>query len=230
MTTIQKVLFTHQDRKYAEFIAKMIPTLPKEKFIGIRSPEYKKIVKELPGADEVSAFMKALPHEYYEENALHGTMINRIKDFDSCLAEVERFLPYVDNWAVCDGLQPAAFQKNTAAIKGKIPEWIASEAAYTRRFGMHMLMTYFLDEAFDGSLLSQPADLRSEEYYVNMMTAWLFAEALARQWEAAIPYMEERRLDKWTHNKAIQKAIESYRLTDSQKEYLRSLREGGNHK
>ena len=224
MTTIQEILFTHQDQKYAEFIAKLIPTLPKEKFIGVRSPEYKKIVKELPDAEEVNAFMKALPHEYYEENILQGALINRIKDFDSCIEEVERFLPYVDNWAVCDGLQPTVFRKNTAAIKRKIPEWIASEATYTRRFGMHMLMTHFLDDAFDESLLSQPADLRSEEYYVNMMTAWLFAEALTKQWEAAIAYIEERRLDKWTHNKAIQKAIESYRITDKQKEYLRSLR------
>lgn len=225
MTTIQEILFTHQDQKYAEFIAKLIPTLPKEKFIGIRSPEYKKIVKELPDVEEVSAFMKALPHEYYEENILQGALINRIKDFDSCIEEVERFLPYVDNWAVCDGLQPTVFRKNTAAIKRKLPEWIASEATYTRRFGMHMLMTHFLDDAFDEALLSQPADLRSGEYYVNMMTAWLFAEALTKQWETAIAYIEERRLDKWTHNKAIQKAIESYRITDEQKEYLRSLRD-----
>ena len=225
MTKIQEILFTHQDQKYAEFIAKLIPTLPKEKFIGVRSPEYKKIVKELPDAEEVSTFMKALPHEYYEENILQGALINRIKDFDRCVGELERFLPYVDNWAVCDGLQPTVFRKNTAAIKRMIPEWIASEATYTRRFGMHMLMTHFLDDAFDESLLSQPADLRSEEYYVNMMTAWLFAEALTKQWEAAIAYIEERRLDKWTHNKAIQKAIESYRITDKQKEYLRSLRD-----
>ena len=225
MTKIQEILFTHQDQKYAEFIAKLIPTLPKEKFIGVRSPEYKKIIKELPDAEEVSAFMKALPHEYYEENILQGALINRIKDFDSCVGELERFLPYVDNWAVCDGLQPTVFRKNTAAVKRKIPEWIASEATYTRRFGMHMLMSHFLDDAFDEALLSQPADLRSEEYYVNMMTAWLFAEALTKQWEAAIPYIEERRLDKWTHNKAIQKAIESYRITDKQKEYLRSLRD-----
>lgn len=224
MTTIQKILFTHQDAKYAEFLAKLIPTLPKEKFIGIRSPEYKKIIKELPDSEEIHAFMKALPHEYYEENILQGALINRIKDFDSCFLEVERFLPYIDNWAVCDGLQPAVFGKNTTVIKRKIPEWIASEAAYTRRFGMHMLMTHFLGDAFDESLLSQPADLRSEEYYVNMMTAWLFAEALAKQWDATILFIEGKRLDRWTHNKAIQKAIESYRITEEQKVYLRSLK------
>ena len=225
METIRDILYAHRDPAYAEFIAKLIPTLPKESFIGIRTPEYKKIVKELPGEDAVNAFLQTLPHAYYEENTLHEVLICRIRDFDTCLAEVERFLPYVDNWAVCDGLQPAVFRKHTEALKKKIPEWIASEATYTRRFGMHMLMTYFLGDAFDESLLAQPADLRSEEYYVNMMTAWLFAEALVKQWEAALPYLENRRLDRWTHNKAIQKAVESYRLTDEQKTYLRSLRE-----
>lgn len=225
MTKIQDILFTHQDQKYAEFMARTIPTLSKEKFIGIRSPEYKKIIKELPEAKEVNAFMNALPHEYYEENILQGVLINRMKDFDSCLENVERFLPYVDNWAVCDGLQPTVFRKNTAVIKRKIPEWIASEATYTRRFGMHMLMTHFLGDAFDETLLSQAADLRSEDYYANMMTAWLFAEALVKQWAAALPYIEERRLDRWTHNKTIQKAVESYRITEEQRDYLRSLRE-----
>ena len=226
MTAIREILFAHQDQGYAEFIAKLIPTLPRESFIGIRSPEYKKIIRELPDADTVDAFLGVLPHEYYEENILHGALINRMRDFNECLKAVERFLPYVDNWAVCDGLQPAVFRKHPDAIKERVPKWIASDAAYTRRFGIHMLMTHFLDDAFDEALLSQPADLRSEEYYVNMMTAWLFAEALAKQWDAAIPFIENRRLDRWTHNKAIQKAIESYRITDEQKTYLRSLRQG----
>lgn len=224
MTTIQEILLNHRDPKYADFIARSIPTLPKERFIGVRSPEYKKIVKELPGEEELSAFMAALPHEYYEENILQDILICQIKDFDRCIAEVERFLPYVDNWAVCDGLQPPVFRKHTEAIKEKIPAWISSEAVYTRRFGMHMLMTYFLGEAFDAALLEQPASLRSEEYYVNMMTAWLFAEALAQQWDAALPFIEEKRLDKWTHNKAIQKAIESYKIPDDRKAYLKTLR------
>ncbi len=224
VTVIREILYAHRDPKYAEFVAKLIPTLPKESFIGVRSPEYKKIVKELPGEEILSEFISTLPHEYYEENILHNVLIGRTKDFTTCLSQVEAFLPYVDNWAVCDGLQPAVFKKHTAELKKKIPEWIASEAVYTRRFGLHMLMTYFLDGEFDVSMLSQPADLRSDEYYVNMMTAWLFAEALAKQWNAAIPYIEGKRLDKWTHNKAIQKAIESYRITEEQKTYLKSLK------
>lgn len=221
---IREILYAHRDPKYADFIAKLIPTLPKESFIGIRSPEYKKIVKELPDEDAVKEFVNTLPHEFYEENILHSVLIGKIKDFETCMSQVEAFLPYVDNWAVCDGLQPAAFKKHIAEIKQKVPEWIASDEVYTRRFGMHMLMTYFLDEKFDAAMLSQPADLRSDEYYVNMMTAWLFAEALAKQWDATIPYIEGKRLDQWTHNKAIQKAIESYRITDEQKAYLKSLK------
>ena len=221
---IREILYAHRDPKYADFIAKLIPTLPKECFIGIRSPEYKKIVRELPEEAVLQEFMNTLPHTFYEENILHATLIGRTKDFETCLRQVEAFLPYVDNWAVCDGLQPGAFKKHTAEIRSKIPEWIASEAPYTRRFGMHMLMTYFLDGAFDVSMLEQPATLRSEEYYVNMMTAWLFAEALVKQWDTTLPYIVEQRLDKWTHNKAIQKAIESYRLSDEQKTYLKSLK------
>lgn len=221
---IREILYAHRDPKYAVFIAKLIPTLPKECFIGIRSPEYKKIVRELPEEAVLQEFMNTLPHTFYEENILHATLIGRTKDFETCLRQVEAFLPYVDNWAVCDGLQPGAFKKHTSEIRSKIPEWIASEAPYTRRFGMHMLMTYFLDGAFDVSMLEQPATLRSEEYYVNMMTAWLFAEALVKQWDATLPYIVEQRLDKWTHNKAIQKAIESYRLSDEQKTYLKSLK------
>ena len=224
MTDIQTLLYAHRDPKYAEFIAKLIPNLPGEAFIGIRSPEYKRIKKELPDASALDAFMNALPHEYYEENILHSILLCDIKDFDACLQAVERFLPYVDNWAVCDGLNPPVFAKRLRVLKERIPIWIASDAPYTRRFGMRMLMIHFLDEHFDAAMLNQPAALRSEDYYVNMMTAWLFAEALVRQWDAAIPFIEERRLDKWTHNKAIQKAIESRRVSDEQKLYLKSLR------
>ena len=222
--SIRNILYAHRDPKYADFIAKLIPTLPKERFIGIRSPEYKKIVKELPEEAIVNEFLNTLPHFFYEENILQATLICKTKDFETCLNQLEAFLPYVDNWAVCDGLQPAIFKKHTEELREKVPGWIASEAPYTRRFGMHMLMTYFLDDAFDVSMLDQSATLRSEEYYVNMMTAWLFAEALVRQWDATLPYIEGQRLDKWTHNKAIQKAIESYRLTDEQKATLKSLK------
>ena len=224
MTLIQEILYGHQDLKYADFIAKLIPTLPKEKFIGIRTSEYKKIMKELPPEDVITEFMDALPHRFYEENILHDMLIAKIKDFELCLSHVERFLPYIDNWAVCDGLQPPVFKKHTDEIRKKIPEWITSEETYTVRFGLHMLMTYFLDDNFDEGLLSLAADQRSEEYYVNMMTAWAFAEALAKQWDTAIEYIEGRRLDKWTHNKAIQKVVESYKFTDKQKQYLKSLK------
>ena len=222
--SIREILYTHQDLKYADFIAKLVPTLPKEHFIGVRTPEYKKILKELPGEDVVNEFMNTLPHQFYEENILHVTLICKIKDFDECLKQAERFLPYVDNWAVCDGLQPKVFKKHTEEIKKKVPGWITSEENYTRRFGLHMLMTYFLDDDFDESLLSLAAEQRSEEYYVNMMTAWAFAEALAKQWDVAVTYIEGRRLDKWTHNKAIQKAVESYKFTDEQKAYLKGLK------
>ena len=222
--SVREILYAHQDLKYADFIAKLVPTLPKESFIGVRTPEYKKILKELPQEDVVREFMNDLPHQFYEENILHVTLIGKIKDFDDCLNQVERFLPYVDNWAVCDGLQPKVFKKHTEEIRKLIPGWITSEETYTRRFGLHMLMTYFLDDDFDEALLSLAADQRSEEYYANMMTAWAFAEALAKQWDVAVTYIEGKRLDKWTHNKAIQKAVESYKFTDEQKTYLKGLK------
>lgn len=224
MTEIQRILYAHSDTKYADFTAKLIPTLPRERFIGVRSPEYRKIQKELPGEPAISAFLAELPHEYHEENCLHGVLLGRMKDFDACLAAVERFLPHVDNWAVCDGLNPAVFAKHRDRLMEKVPQWLASEAVYTRRFGMRMVMVHFLDEDFEPALLRQTAALRSEEYYVNMMTAWLFAEALVKQWDAVIPYITEHRLDKWTHNKAIQKACESFRITEEQKSYLKTLR------
>ena len=224
MTQILAALYAHQDEKYGDFIARSIPTLPRERFIGVRTPEYRIIVRELSGCTEIEAFLNTLPHFFYEENTLHSTFLCRMKDFEACMERVEQFLPCVDNWAVCDGLNPPVFKKHRAELKQKVPVWIASEAPYTRRFGMHMLMTHFLEEDFDAALLVQPAELRSEEYYVNMMTAWLFAEALVRQWDAAIDYLRECRLDKWTHNKAIQKAIDSYRISDEQKGYLRTLR------
>lgn len=203
MTQVLAAIYAHQDEKYGDFIAKSIPTLPRERFIGVRSPEYKKIVRELQNCPEVGVFLDTLPHFYYEEYALHSAFLCRMKDYDACMKAVERFLPDVDNWAVCDGLNPSVFKKHRAELKKMLPEWIASEAPYTRRFGMRMLMAHFLEEDFDPTLLQQPAELRSEEYYVNMMTAWLFAEALARQWKTAINYIEARRLDKWTHNKTI---------------------------
>lgn len=226
MTKILEVLYQHQDEKYGDFIAKLVPTEPRESFIGVRSPEYKKILKEIKvlPAEEIEGFCKTLPHKFHEENILHICLINQLKDYDDCVAELEHFLPYITNWAVSDGLSPKVFEKNKDKIIGKIQQWIADEKPYTKRVGILLLMKYFLDDDFNQEYLEWPAAVRSEEYYVNMMTAWFFAEAMAKQWSAALPYIEKQRLDSWTHNKAIQKARESYRITPEQKEYLNSLK------
>jgi len=226
MSSIQDILFQFQDVKYGDFLAKLVPTEPREAFIGIRSPSYKKIlaeVKKLP-AEEVDDFCNALPHQYHEENVLHISLINNQKDFDACVAELDHFLPYITNWAVSDGLNPKVFAKNKDKIISKIEDWIKDEKPYTKRVGTLLLMKYFLDADFNPSYLEWPAATRSEEYYVNMMTAWFFAEALVKQWDSAITYITEKRLDPWTHNKAIQKARESFRITAEQKEYLKGLK------
>lgn len=225
---LQKLLFEYEDKKYGDFGAKLIPTLPREKFIGIRSPQYKNILKRIKGDEVIEKFLSTLPHDYHEENCLHVQLINRIKDFDECVAALEKFMPYIDNWAVNDGVNPACFKKHHAELIGYVKKWISSEATYTRRCGMKILMANFLDDDFKSEYLELPADLRSDEYYVNMMTAWLFAEALTKQWDSAVKFIESRRLDNWTHNKAIQKACESFRVPDERKEYLRSLKVKGN--
>lgn len=218
------LLFRHRDEKYADFSAKCIPNLPREKFIGIRTPEYKLILKEIKDDPVIPVFLSKLPHHFHEENCLHAALISQIKDFRGCVSAVETFLPYIDNWAVNDGLNPPVFKKNHPALIAKVKEWIASKAPYTRRFGMRILLAHFLTEDFKPEYLELTAKLRSKEYYVNMMTAWLFAEALVKQWDAALPFIQQHRLDPWTHNKAIQKACESYRLTDEQKIYLKTLK------
>lgn len=225
MTDIQKRLFELSDGEYAEFQAKLTPTVPRDRFIGVRVPILRKFAKEYCSEPQHEEFLNTLPHEYYDENMLHGLLIERIKDFDTCIEQTERFLPYVDNWAVCDIMSPKVFAKNKPGIIEKIKEWAASDDTYTIRFGIEMLMSHFLDADFNVELLEIPARVRSEEYYVNMMTAWFFATALCKQWDAAIPYIENRRLDKWTHNKTVQKAIESNRITDEQKAYLRGLKQ-----
>ena len=221
---LEQILFQHQDVAYADFTAKLIPNVPREKFIGIRSPEYKKIVREIRDDPVIPEFLSSLPHNWYEENCLHGALINQIKDYDTCVSELERFMPYINNWAVNDAINPVCFKKHRAELIGKVQTWIASEAPFTRRCGMRILMANFLGEDFKPEYLDLPADLRSEEYYVNIMTAWLFAEALTKQWDTAITYLETRRLDPWTHNKTIQKACESYRIPDERKTYLRTLK------
>lgn len=184
----------------------------------------KKLAKELVNGEETNDFLKQLPHTYYDENVLHALLIASIKDYDACMEALETFLPYIDNWAVCDCLSPKVFQKHKTELLEKIKLWIPSEHPYICRFGMGMLMRWFLDDDFCQEYLELPAAVRSEEYYVNMMTAWFFATALAKQWDAAIPYLEQNRLNPWTHNKTIQKARESYRITPGQKEYLKTLK------
>ena len=221
---LQQILFQHQDTAYADFSARLIPTVPRERIIGIRSPEYKKIVKQIGDDPVVPEFLSSLPHAWHEENCLHAALINRIRDYSACVSALEQFMPYIDNWAVNDALNPPCFRKHRAELIGRVQGWIASGAVYTRRCGMKILMANYLGEDFRPEYLDLPADLRSDEYYVNIMTAWLFAEALTKQWETAVTYIENRRLDPWTHNKNIQKATESYRIPDERKTYLRTLK------
>ncbi len=221
---IKKKLFELQDLEYKTFHSRLMPTISPETIIGVRTPALRKFAKEMGKYEGVESFVHDLPHEFYEENNLHGFLIEGIKDFDKCLAEVDCFLPYVDNWATCDMMRPKVFKKNHEALLPKIYEWLASGKTYTVRYGIGMLMTYFLDEHFNVKYVEDVAAVESEEYYVKMMVAWYFATALAKQWDAVIPYIEAVKLEKWTHNKAIQKAIESYRITPVQKEYLRGLK------
>lgn len=224
MTELQNRLFSLSDSVYAEFQAKLTPTLPREQFIGVRLPVLRQFAKEFSKSPECSAFLKTLPHTYYDENLLHSVLLCSTKPFDVCLSAVEQFLPYVDNWAVCDTLSPRIFKKNHAELFPYVQKWIAAPEVYTCRFGMDMLMTHYLDEDFRAEYLDLPAQISSEEYYVRMMAAWFYATALAKQWDATIPYLEQKRLCDWTHRKTIQKACESFRITDAQKEYLKALK------
>lgn len=221
---IRQGLFALKDEKYKEFQKKLIPTVDENTVIGVRTPVLRKYAKEVSGTPGAVIFMQTLPHEYYEENNLHGMLIETMKDYDECIAYLDEFLPYVDNWATCDLISPRVFKKHKDELLVKIKEWMASDRVYTIRFGMEMLMTHFLDEDFKPEYLGMAADVHSEEYYVNMMIAWFFATALAKQYEASLPYIENHCMDRWTHNKTIQKAIESYRITDEQKRYLKSLK------
>lgn len=224
MQAIVDRLFEMQDIKYRDFQCKLIPGIDVETVIGVRTPQLRAYAKELFKAGEYKEFLNELPHKYYDENNLHGFILCLIKDYDEALAELERFLPYVDNWATCDLMRPNAFDKNRDRLIEDIRRWMASDEVYTIRFGEEMLMTFFLDDDFEVEYLDWVATIRSEEYYVNMMTAWFFATALAKQYDATLPYIEGMRLDKWTHNKAIQKARESYRVSDDQKAYLKTLK------
>lgn len=222
--TVRERLFALHDEDYAAFQTKLTPGVAPEAFIGVRVPELRKLAKELAGSPEAAAFLAELPHGYFDENMLHGLLVTGMRDRAECLTGTERFLPYVDNWAVCDTLAPRALAKDKPALLRDIRRWAASERVYTCRFGIGMLMRFFLDADFSPELLEIPAAVRSEEYYVRMMAAWFFATALAKQWDASLPYIEGGRLDKWTHNKTITKACESFRVPEGRKEYLRGLR------
>ena len=221
---IRARLFEMQDVKYREFTAKLTPTVPPERIIGVRTPQLRHLARTLRGTREAADFMAALPHRYFEENQVHAFLIAQEKDFGTCLALVNNFLPYVDNWATCDCFSPKVFGKNRAALLEEIRRWIASEKTYSVRFAVKQLMTWYLDESFFPECLAMVAAVDSEDYYVKMMVAWFFATALAKQYAAALPYLEQERLPVWIHNKTIQKAVESYRITPEQKIYLRSLR------
>lgn len=222
--TIQNRLFELQDKEYAAFQSKLIPTLAKDKIIGVRIPAARKLAMQVIKDGMANAFLKDLPHVFYDENILHSLLISEIKDYSECVRQVDIFLPYVDNWAVCDIIAPKVFKKNRQELIGKIKEWSSSRQTYTCRFGLGILMCHYLDQDFVEEYLEIPASVQSDDYYVKMMVAWFFATALAKQWEAAIPYLIKNRLDPWTHNKTIQKARESFRITKEQKIYLKELK------
>ena len=221
---IQQELFALQDLSYRDFHAKLMPTVDKARVIGVRTPKLRAFAKEFGKTEEAKEFLKVLPHQYYEENNLHGFLIEQIKDYPTLIRELNRFLPCIDNWATCDLLTVRVVKKHLDTFTEEVERWLASDHTYTIRFGIGMLMRYYLEEHFSLEYPEKVAKIRSEEYYVNMMTAWFFATALAKQWDAAIPYLEQKRLDPWTHNKTIQKARESYRITPGQKEYLKTLK------
>ncbi|MBP5608364.1 MAG: DNA alkylation repair protein [Lachnospiraceae bacterium] len=221
---LNKKLFELQDMKYREMQIKIIPSIDPDSVIGVRTPDLKKIAKEMIGSGEHQSFVKVLPHRYFEEDQLHAFIISTMKDYDECMEALEIFLPYVDNWATCDQMSPKVFKKHRKQLLAHIKKWIRSKDTYTVRFGIGMLMEHFLDEDYDPGYPAMVAKIRSEEYYINMMIAWYFATALAKQYESIVPFIEENRLDDWTHNKTIQKSVESYRITPEQKVYLRSLK------
>lgn len=222
--TVQAQLFALQDPQYRDFHCRLMPTVDPDTVIGIRTPELRKFAKSFGKTPEAAEFLQILPHKYYEENNLHGFLIENMRDYGQVIAALDTFLPYVDNWATCDLMRPRVFRKHLPELREQIKVWMASDHTYTIRFGIEMLMTFYLDEEFQPEYLKWVAGVRSQEYYVNMMIAWYFATALAKQYDAALPYIQQRSLEPWTHNKAIQKAIESYRVTDEQKACLRSLK------
>ncbi|MBR4575504.1 MAG: DNA alkylation repair protein [Lachnospiraceae bacterium] len=221
---IRKRLQALSDEKYRDFQIPVIATVRADRVIGVRTPELRKLAKEISKREDIGDFLSTLPHDYFDEDQLHAFVISGMKDYDECIRQLDRFLPYVDNWATCDQMSPKVFAKNRAALIPKTDEWLSSGHTYTVRFGIGMLMEHFLDDDFDVKYLKKVAAIRSDEYYINMMIAWYFATALAKQYETALPFIEGQKMDAWTHNKAIQKCVESNRIRPEQKEYLKKLK------
>ena len=224
---IEKALSENRDETYRLFQAKLMPGVNPETILGVRTPILRKLAKEFARHPQVDTFLNDLPHRYYDENNLHGFILSECKDYDKTIGLLETFLPQVNNWATCDLLSPKAFRKNRDRLPADIDRWLRSPAPYTVRFGIEMCMSHYLDEDFDVRFSERIAALRSEEYYVNMMIAWYFATALAKQWDSSIAFLENRRLDPWVHNKTIQKSVESYRIPDARKLYLKTLKISG---
>ena len=221
---ITEYLLTLKDKKNAILESKLTPGLDIKNIIGIKIPVLRNIAKQYMKDEELKQFLTSLPHKYLDENILHGLLISELKDYDECLNELERFLPYVDNWMVCDTISPKVFKKNKDLVIKKIKEWSKSKDTYTCRFAIKILMSNYLDKDFKKEYLDIPTHVHSDEYYINMMIAWYYATALAKQWDDTIPYIEQNKLDTWVHNKTIQKAKESFRITEKQKEYLSNLK------
>ena len=221
---VQEKLFELKDNEYALFQTRLIPTINRDNIIGVRVPILRKLAKEYIKTGEVTYFLDTLPHKYYDEFMLHGLLLSELKDYQECIDKVDKFLPYVDNWAVCDIMSPKIFKKNKEKLLIKIKEWTKSSKTYTCRFGIEMLMTHFLDKNFKKEYLEIPAQVKSDDYYVKMMIAWFYATALAKHWDEAIIYLEKNSLSTWVHNKTIQKARESLRISKEQKEYLKTLK------
>ncbi len=224
MTQIQEKLFDLQDLGYKEFHSKLMPTVCKDKIIGVRVPQLRKLAKELNKSELKAEFLNTLPHKYYEEDNLHAFLIEQIKDYDECILRLDDFLLFVDNWATCDMMTPKVLGKNLALLYEKIVEWTKSEHTYTVRFAIVTLMKFFMDERLEEKHLKLLLSINSDEYYINMAIAWYLATALSSRWEIVVPYIESKKFNKWVHNKAIQKSVESYRITPEQKEYLRTLK------
>lgn len=222
---VQQMLFELEDLGYKEFHSHLMPTVDPDTVIGVRTPELRRLAGKLAKDPEINLFLDTLPHTYYEENNLHGFILERIKDYEACVEAVDIFLPYIDNWATCDMFTPKVFKKHLPELLEKIREWMSSEKTYTVRFGIKMLMNYYLDEAFSPVYLEMVAGVKSDEYYINMMIAWFFATALAKQYEDTVPYLEDKRLERWIHNKTIQKAVESRRIEEQKKIFLKTLKE-----